>query len=235
MGLQLHCGSMFVAEGKPLDMIDEPTTEDIHASIAEGSAVPLERIERYPNGRVFEDARVHVRPRDPACDDKLDLANEVMLGDLAEMASEDVAERRGTHSEYPLLMIPKRMQNVTNGSFRLEPDRLGVMTNPAFLHPSDLRSYGLEPGDLAEVSSRHGMIEVVVEADPDLRPGVLAIAHGFGRAPDQSVDTRRHGSNVNRLTALDDDYDRYSGMPRMGAIPVSLTPVAEDGRTDRRE
>jgi hypothetical protein len=65
----------------------------------------------------------------------------------------------------------------------------------------------------------------VVGADPDLRRGVLAIAHGFGRAPDQPGDTRRHGSNVNRLTRLDDDCDRFSGMPRMGAIPVSLTPV----------
>jgi anaerobic selenocysteine-containing dehydrogenase len=102
---------------------------------------------------------------------------------------------------------------------------LKVTTNPAFLHPDDLAAHGLSPGDLAELRSRHGMIEVVVEADADLRPGVLAIAHGFGRAPGQAGDTRRHGSNVNRLTSLTDDFDRFSGMPRMGAIPVSLTPV----------
>ena len=226
MGLKLKCGSMFVAEGKPLDMVNEPTTEDIYALIAEGSAVPLERLRQYPNGHVFDEARVHVGPRDPACSDRLDLGNEQMMADLAAMAAEDILARRGTNEEYPLLLIPRRMQNVTNGTARLEPGRLKVLTNPAFLHPEELRERGMAPGDLAEVRSRHGTIEVVVAADPDLRRGVLAIAHGFGRAPGESADTRRHGANVNRLTRLDDDYDRYSGMPKMGAIPVSLTRVA---------
>jgi len=223
LGLQLECGSMFASKGKPLDMQTEPTTEDIYALIADGSAVPLERIKLFPNGHVFDEARVHVAPRDPACEDKLDLANDVMLGELAGMAAEDIATRRGTNDEYPLLLIPRRIQNVTNGTLRLDPSRLKTLTNPAFLHPDELASRRLESGDLAEVRSRHGRIEVVVEADPDLRRGVLAIAHGFGRAPDQQADVRRHGSNVNRLTRLDDDYDRFSGMPRMGAIPVSLT------------
>jgi anaerobic selenocysteine-containing dehydrogenase len=120
------------------------------------------------------------------------------------------------------------MQNVTNGTSRLEPGRLKVMTNPAFLHPADIAAFGLAPGDLAQIRSRHGMIEAVVETDPDLRPGVLAIAHGFGRSPGETSDTRRHGANVNRLTALDDDYDRFSGMPRMGAIPVAIASVRED-------
>lgn len=226
MGLQLTCGSMFAAEGKALDMVNEPTTEDIYALIAEGSAVPLERLKEYPNGHVFDDARVYVGARDPACTDRLDLGNEVMVGDLAAMAAEDVLARRGTNADYPLLLIPRRIQNVTNGSVRLEPRRLKVLTNPAFLHPDELRTRGLAPGDLAEVRSRHGVIEVIVEADPDLRRGVLAIAHGFGRAPGEAGDTRHHGANVNRLTRLDDNYDRFSGMPRMGAIPVSLLPVA---------
>jgi anaerobic selenocysteine-containing dehydrogenase len=225
LGLQLECGSMFATRGRLLDMVREPTTEDIYAAIADGSAVPLERIRQYPDGHVFEDARVRVGPRDPACTDRLDLANPDMLADLARMAADDVAARRGTDDQYPLLLIPRRIQNVTNGTLRLEPERLKVMTNPAWVHPEELAKRGLEPGDLAEVRSRHGRIEVVVAADPDLRSGVLAIAHGFGRAPGEPQDTRRHGSNVNRLTRLDDDFDRYSGMPRMGAIPVSLTPV----------
>jgi hypothetical protein len=48
-------------------------------------------------------------------------------------------------------------------------------------------------------------------------------------------DTRRFGSNVNKLTKLDDDYDKVSGMPRMGAIPVSLTPVAANKSADQGE
>lgn len=225
LGLQLQCGSLFATDGKPLDMTREPATEDIYACIAEGSAVPLERIRQYPNGNVFEDARTYVAPRDPGCGNRLDLGNADMMADLAALAAENIAARRGTDADYPLLLIPKRMQNVTNGTMRLEAGRLKVQTNPAFLHPDDLAAHGLAPGDLACLRSRHGEIEVVVEADADLRPGVLGIAHGFGRAPGAKGDTRRDGSNVNRLTSLTDDIDRYSGMPRMGAIPVSLTPV----------
>lgn len=185
LGLRLECGSLFARQGKPLDMEKEPTTEDIYACIAENSAVPLERIRQYPHGNVFEDARVRIGARDPDCTDRLDIGNAAMMGDLAEMAAEDVAARRGTSAEYPLLLIPKRMQNVTNGTMRLEAERLKVLTNPAFLHPDDLDAHGLAPGDLVQLRSRHGMIEVVIEADADLRPGVLAIAHGFGRAPGQ--------------------------------------------------
>jgi anaerobic selenocysteine-containing dehydrogenase len=225
MGLQLKCGSMFVAEGKPVNMMKEPATEDIHAWIADGSAIPLDRIKQYPNGAVFEDARVHVAPRDPACTDRLNLANGGMLAEMAEMAAEDVAARRGTNAEFPLLLIPRRIQNVTNGTMRLEPEKLKTLTNPAYLHPDELAARGMKAGDLAEIRSRHGSIEVIVEADSDLRAGVLAIAHGFGHKPGQPGDARRFGANVNRLTSLDDDYDRFSGIPRMGAIPVSLTPI----------
>ena len=83
-------------------------------------------------------------------------------------------------------------------------------------------------GALARISSRHGTIEVVVEPDADLRRGVIAISHGFGRHPGQKADARRFGANVNRLFVLDEDVDRYSGMPRMGALPVSLDPVSEE-------
>lgn len=225
MGLQLDCGSMFASELKPVDMVNEPSTEDIHAFIAAGSAVPLERLTQYPNGHVFEDARVHVTQRDPSCTDRLDLANQDMAAELAELAGEDVIGTHGISSEFPLLLIPKRMQNSTNGSMRSDAKRLKVLTNPAFLNPADLDAFRLAPGGLAQLRSRHGSIEVVVEGDPDLRRGVVAIAHGFGRHPDETADARNYGANVNRLTALDDGFDRYSGIPRMGAIPVSLTPV----------
>ena len=228
LGIQLDCGSMFASELSPVDMNNEPSTEDIHAFIAAGSAIPLERLAQYPDGHVFDEARVRVGPRDPACTDRLDLAEPDMIAELAELAGENAAANRGTNVEYPLLLVPKRMQNATNGSYRADAERLNVTTNPAFLHPSDLSAFRLVPGALARLSSRHGSIEVVVEADRDLRPGVVAIAHGFGRHPDATPDTRSFGTNVNRLTALDDDFDRYSGIPRMGAIPVSLTAVSEE-------
>lgn len=224
LGLQLHFGSMFNPEPAPLDMLQEPTTEQLYAAMCEGSAIPFERLRDHPRGHVFEEARTIVGARDPTCSDRLDLANPDMMTELAEVAREDILARRGTDEDYPLLFIPRRMQNVTNG-VRLAPERLKTLTNPAFLHPSELTGRRLAPGDLAEVRSRNGWVRVVVEADPDLRPGVVAISHGFGRGPDEPEDPRHHGANINRLTRLDQDFDRYSGLPRMGAIPVQVAPI----------
>jgi hypothetical protein len=47
--------------------------------------------------------------------------------------------------------------------------------------------------------------------------------HGFGERGG-SDDPRLAGTNVNRLTAWDDDFEKHTGMPRMGALPVAITP-----------
>jgi len=229
LGLELKFGSMFNPDPAPLDMSHEPTTEQLYAAMCEGSAIPFERLKDHPRGHVFEEARTIVAARDPQCCERLDLANPDMMTELAGVACEDILTRRGTDEDYPLLFIPRRMQNATNG-VRLDPVRLKTQTNPAFLHPRDLAERRLAPGDLAEVRSRNGGINVVVEADPDLRPGVVAITHGFGRAPDEPEDPRHHGANINRLTRLDQDFDRYSGLPRMGAIPVQVARIDADKR-----
>jgi len=85
-----------------------------------------------------------------------------------------------------------------------------------------MAAIGVVEGGLVNVRSRHGEIEAVVAANPGLRPGLVAIAHGFGRNSGEASDPRRHGANVNRLTAVDSDFDRRTGMPRLGAIPVSV-------------
>jgi hypothetical protein len=55
-----------------------------------------------------------------------------------------------------------------------------------------------------------------------MRPGVVAMTHGFGPRPHSNYDPRRDGSNVNLLLSWDDDPDPYHGMPRMSAVPVSV-------------
>ncbi len=224
LGLQLHVGSMLSPDPQAIEMGHEPTTEEIYAMMCEGSAVPLERVKEHPHGHVYEEARTSIGPRDPACDARFELADGDMLATLATIAGEDVAARRGTDDRYPLLFIPRRTRNRTNGGHRIDAARLKTRTNPAFVHPRDLRAYGLTPGDLVDVRSRHGEVTVAVEEDATLRPGVVAIAHGFGRGPDEPGDPLLHGANINRLTRLDEDFDPYSGLPRMGAIPVALVP-----------
>jgi anaerobic selenocysteine-containing dehydrogenase len=94
------------------------------------------------------------------------------------------------------------------------------------MHPEDLAALGLSSGDVVEIRSDHAAILGVVEAAPDVRRGVISMAHSFGDAPEHDARVREIGGNTGRLVSVDRDYDPHSGMPRMSAIPVNVQRVA---------
>ncbi|CAN7557705.1 molybdopterin-dependent oxidoreductase [Phenylobacterium sp. LjRoot219] len=207
------------AEPVPFDMENEPLTDDIYEMMCRGSAVPLAEVKRHPHGAIFEEARETVRPRDPACAARLQLADPAMLAELAQVRAEDPGARRGTGWDFPFQLVCRRMMQTTNSSPR--PD--GIVRsgyNPLWMNPADMDRLDLRSGDQIEVRSRHGAIVGFVESDPDMRAGVVAMTHGFGPRPDRDYDPRRDGSNINLLLSWEDCPDPYHGMPRMSAVPV---------------
>ena len=106
----------------------------------------------------------------------------------------------------------------------------GRTYNPAFMHPDDLAELDLSPGDTVEIRSAYDAVVGIVEADDDLRRGVVSMSHGFGGNPGEAEDPRVDGANTNRLLRTDVDYDPITGMPRMGALPVAVSAVAVSGR-----
>lgn len=217
----------FVGANPPvvMDMADEPTTDVLYEIICTGSTVPLSRVKEHPHGGLFDEARSTVLPRDPGHDAKLQLADPHMLAELNGVRGEDPLARRRTDADYPFLLIPRRMQNSTNSMPRVE----GIVRtgyNPLFMHPDDMARAGLAPAAMVTLKTRHGEAVGFVEADADLRPGVVAMAHGFGARHGVAYDPRAHGTNVNQLLSWEDDNDPYHGMPRMGAVPISVRPAA---------
>lgn len=207
-----------------LDMKNKPTTEELFEMMTKGSHVSLEEVKRYPHGHVFDDLEGVVKPKDPDCEAKLDFANSIMLEELAEVASEKIE----TDPEYPFLLTCRRLLDVHNSAGR-DIDKLvrKYRTNPAFIHPDDLASLGIAPGDLIEIRSDHSTIWGVAEAEANLRRGVVSMPHAFGDAPtkDNDARVREIGSNTGRLTSVERDYDPYSGIPRMSSIPVQISPA----------
>jgi hypothetical protein len=50
------------------------------------------------------------------------------------------------------------------------------------------------------------------------------MAPTYGGLPDEQDErVRERGTNSGRLLRVDDGVDRYTGQPRMGNIPVSVT------------
>lgn len=210
----------------PLDMEHEPTTDDLYEIMCRGSHVPLDEVKRHPHGRVFDELLdQRVGASDPECEDRLDVGNADMLAELGEIL--DRARTVRVDDERPFLLVPRRENRVINSTGRTIPGLMrGRSYNPAFMHPDDLSRLGILAGEVVEIRSRYDAITSVAQPDADLRPGVVSITHNFGGNPGDDEDPHVDGGNTNRLFRNDVEYDRYTGIPRMGALPVAVVPVA---------
>jgi len=190
-----------------------------------GSQIPLDEVKRHPHGHVFEQLLEQtVGPHDPECDDRLDVGNTEMLAELGEIGEQ--AANAQPDRDRPFLFVPRRENRVINSTGRTLPGLMrGRSYNPAFMHPDDLVHIGVAPGDLVEIRSEYDAITGVAEVDADLRPGVVSMSHGFGGVPGEDEDPRVDGANTNRLLRTDVEFDRYTGIPRMGALPVAVVPA----------
>jgi anaerobic selenocysteine-containing dehydrogenase len=231
LGLSLNIVNVFGRMGAhleapiqvtPLDMEHEPTTDDLYEIMCENSNISLDEVKRHTHGHVFEELlEMRVGPADPECEDRLDVGNADMLDELAEIRDRAVAAE--VDHERPFLFVPRRENRVINTTGRSLPGLMrGRHYNPAFMHPDDLTRLGIAPGDLVEVRSEYDAITGVAEADADLRPGLVSMSHNFGGNPGEDEDPRIDGANTNRLLRVDVEYDRYTGQPRMGALPVAI-------------
>lgn len=95
-----------------------------------------------------------------------------------------------------------------------------------YMHSTDAAERGLEGGSKARVSNENGAIEVEVKIDEALRPGVVAIPHGWGnqRTPGMKVARRTPGTNVNCLLPTGpSSFEPLSSQSHMTGIPVDVS------------
>ena len=212
-------------EAYSLDMEKKPTTDEVLEGLMNGSRVPLSEIRKNRHGHLYDEIDIRVAPSDPDCADRLDVGNADMMRELADVRAEASAGA-GAGTNRPFRLISRRMPNVYNSSGRdIEKLQRGRHYNPAYLHPDDLSALGLRRGDLVEIASDHGAILGIAEPAPEVRPGVLSMAHCFGEAPQHDAAVREIGSNTGRLIDNERDFDPHTGIPRMSAIPVSIRPA----------
>lgn len=207
-----------------LDMDECPTADAVLDAVMNGSRVALDEVRKHPHGKIFDDVEVRVAPADAGSGDRLDVGNSDMMSELASVAGEGAP--RPADAAFPFRLISRRLPNVYNSSGR-EYARLNGRKpyNPAFLHPDDLAELGLEKGALVEIRSSRAAILGVAEPAPEVRRGVVSMAHCFGDAPRDEAEgaVRKIGSNTSRLVDNEDVFDPHTGIPRMSAIPVAIT------------
>ncbi|AZG47266.1 molybdopterin-containing oxidoreductase family protein [Gordonia insulae] len=111
----------------------------------------------------------------------------------------------------------------------------GGRRHTARMHSDDARARGIGEGDLVEVRSMHGRIRLAVSVIDDIKPGVVAIPHGWGhngsggwtRANAAAAnDLGTGGANVNALISSNpDDLERLAGMANMTGVPIEVSPL----------
>lgn len=211
----------------PLDMETKPSKYDILEKMTTGSRVPLEEIVKRDGGHVYDVPDVIVQPADPATQGRMDLFPAGLAEEL-QGAATDADTSFKAKGNFPYLLISRRMKNTFNST----GPELSVLaakdtTNPAYINPQDLAELNIADGDIISISSERGEIPAVVKSSPDIKRGVVSMAHCWGAAPDGTGDNkvREIGANTNRLINNLDHPEKYSGMARHSAIPVKLSKV----------
>jgi anaerobic selenocysteine-containing dehydrogenase len=211
----------------PLNMENEPTTEDILEIMCSDGRIPFSHLKGDAHGHIFDELRMTVGKRDPACDQHLEVGAPEMMTELADQYrrydSVDLADRE---RDYPFLLIGRRDKGFVNGTGQ-DIDKLiqHRSFNPAYVNPADMAVLDVVDGQLVEIRSANGHVQGVVAGDPSLRRGVISMTHAFGQNPADLQDPVRFGVNTNQLLSINAEYDPITGMPRMGAVPVRITKL----------
>jgi len=90
------------------------------------------------------------------------------------------------------------------------------------MNPDDMAEYGIADGDIIEITSPRASLHAVVETAPDIRRGVISMAHSWGGSSLTDEKVRDIGAPTNRLVSVDQGYDRVTGMVVQSAIPVRI-------------
>ena len=209
---------------QPLDMVTKPSKYEILEKMTVGSRVPLAEIYSREGGHVYDLPDVIVAPADPATKGLMDLFPAGLADELAG-AARDADHSLRQKKDYPFLLVSRRMKNVYNSTGpELSFLASKGTTNPAFIHPDDLAALNLADGEVVAIRSGQGEIPAVVKSSPDIKRGVVSMAHCWGAAPNGAGDdrVREIGANTNRLINNLDNPEKYSGMAQQSAIAISV-------------
>lgn len=134
-----------------------------------------------------------------------------------------------TSTAFPMLMINRRTRESMNSWLNETPSLFEQQRqNSVEMHPDDAAALGLDDGQWARVSSAVGAIELPVSIVDGGRPGVVAVAHGWGaRVFDPKSGAAPMSLGANRNLLIDRrDFDPFSQTPSLNATPVRVEVLA---------
>jgi anaerobic selenocysteine-containing dehydrogenase len=128
--------------------------------------------------------------------------------------------------EYPLSLVNgQRRSHNANQILRPPAWRRTDPDGALWVRPDTLADIGVEAGEWVAVVTRTGRLVARAIIDKGLRPGQVALPHGYGMAvPDGHGGRVTNGPRINVITDAA-DRDPISGTPHHKDVPVRLEPA----------
>ncbi len=213
--------------GTAYDMQTPPSTDDLIAAFVRRSPVPLDEVKAHPEGHIFKHRSARAEPREPQWPHRLQIAHPEMMDELAQVAATaQCSPSAPINGQLEMLLVSRREHSVYNSvGHRLPALQKKRPYNPAYINPNDARQLGVVDGDKISIRTELSAEQAIVEIEDAIRAGVVSISHAF---PNSATQMNGNGTSTSALIDDTQHYDRFSGMPRMSAIPVSVTALASN-------
>ena len=230
--LAKRMGTTLPFAGGQTPMDERPTDDQMIDLAYAGSRMPMDEV-RANRRKVHPDKIMTVSAADPDCTAKFTVAPDDIVAEMKEIVVEgDGAAALGIDpSLYPFRLVSRRLKHVLN-SYGSDLSVLGAKgsSNSAYMNPDDMKDHDLVDGDLIEIFSPRASVQGLVESAPDVRRGVISMAHSWGGSSLTDEKVRDIGSPTSRLVSVDKGYDRINGMVVQSAIPVRIAVVEHINR-----
>lgn len=206
----------------PLGRIDHMLRQS-HTSISEIKAMPSQTnvLPAPVAGRFYSDWIQTESGRVNCCPALFDEALQTCAAIFEELQTEDPEQ---------LKMISRRTNYMINSWMNNLPalKRPSQQTNPLYMHPDDARARNLGDGSAVRIWNRFGDIASTVSLDSTLKPGTVAMTHGWGNDKTRMRVAKQYaGVNANDLLPSGPgSYEKLSNQAFMTGIPVNVEVCA---------
>jgi anaerobic selenocysteine-containing dehydrogenase len=227
--LAKRLGKTITYAGKqPLDMDTMPTCDDLLVIRLSDAVVSLQEVRAHPHGHDFGTGGEVVQPAMDGGEGKFDLLARDVADELEDYLSRN--DRPGhlarLGKSFTHVLSSRRMRNFFNGNgVHVRTVRQRDPWNPAYLNPEDFAELGLAEGQRVELETAFGRTVALADIDPDLRRGVITLAHGWAGDPDGNRPPEEVGTCVNLLIDADREMEAINAMPHFSGVPVNIRPL----------
>jgi anaerobic selenocysteine-containing dehydrogenase len=122
------------------------------------------------------------------------------------------------NQKWPLILVAGRHMDMNANTLMRDPSwNKGRRACTLAMNPEDAAKLAIEDGQLVNITTEAGSIEIELEITGAVRPGQVMIPHGFGLEYNGQV----YGANVNRLTQ-NTHRDRLAGTPLHRFVPCRV-------------